>query len=630
MGSPAPVADQIEFRWQPDKDLSPVAASFDIEQGRAWSGRLSGLTRPATPDPAKGVPAHSVTYQCFDNGMTALVWRSYDEHALPLSDLPDSEARHALVARALIARAELLQPDLAITLCRADAADQYLGLAPGQVPVGARLPQVGTPALLKAADPLIDELDEFACREDGAEWLVAAGLRDSDTPLSVLLPGSELTMELRGCPQLVLLWALWRTTALLTMPPPGMRPGRRGWSFSTYEPPLGTIDPSVLARTVFRSYEQDQMRNPPKLHRQEAQVRPRYPEGRTDHYDETAAVLLGAYRQFGGTELEERLRRLADQYPNVDARLQACVREFGRVPGYPGEAAIQPHAGVPDPDPLAQQADEFIGGLLAEPEAETRMEPVGPGGVLDDGPSQAAPVPPRHARPAPAAASGLRAGDGPPRTAVASSPDGAGARPGPIPRRGQRGQPWTLPVILDRINAGPEHPDFDEAQQLLIEVPSTAEERSKARNTMPGRRWYVHPLSCQDPFTVEQQLAEIFTATVIPDMHSREVPAQLAAWAKDAPAAVIKGLSIAAHHESGASVILLEQALQPELYRRWLNEHSIYFARIRSDQAAAPAAAQRHRPFWQVIPNGQRTGVIASLLAWVCLALVVALVWKFL
>jgi hypothetical protein len=620
------MAEQIEFRWQHEKDLSPIAASLPADVARMWSGRLSGLIRPATPDPALGVPIHSVTYQPFDDGKAALVWRIYDERAL---QLPDSGSRQALVARALIADTELLQPDLAITLCRSDVASQQFGTPPGQVAAGTGLPSITKDVLIRAADPMIDELDMAGAQEAGAERFIAAALRDSDTPLSVLLPGNELTMHLRECPQLVLLWALWRTTALLTTPPQGGRPGRRGWSFSTYEVPLGTTDPSGLASTVFRSYEQDQGRPPPQLNRRETQVRPRSAGGETDRYDETAAVLLDAYQRLGGTELENRLRSLAERWPHVDARLQACVQHFRETLAHLGEVDSQPRAELPRPDPAAQSADELIGGLLAESGAGTMMDPAEPGVVPAGEPLQAVPAP-RHARPVPASASSPSGHDEPPRAPTAPPPDWAGQGNRPGLRRPKRGQPWTLSVILDRIQEGPEHDDFDVAQDLLHRVDADAGERSKARDSMRARHWYLSSLSRRDPFAVEQQLEEIFHVTVIPDISTREVESQLTAWAKVAPPTVIRALSAAAHHDDESSVALLERALRPSLHRRWLAEHSIYFAPVRSDQEAPSAAGRRRGPFWQIIPNGERTGVAASLLFWLCIVLIAVLAWKFL
>jgi hypothetical protein len=621
----APVAEQIEFRWQPDKDLSPIAASISADEARMWSARLSGLIRPATPDPSAGVPACSVAYQDFDDGRTALVWRVYDEHALQLTD---GGPRQALVARALIADAELLEVDLAITLCRADATDQFLGTAPGQVPVRAPLSAVGKGALIRVADAMIDELDEVGCHEAGAEWLIAAALRDGDTPLSVLLPANELTMQLRQCPQLALLWVLWRTTARLTTPPQEGRPGRRGWSFSTYEQPLGSTDPRGLAGTVFRSYEQDQGRLPPRANRREIQVWPRSATGQTDRYDETAAVLLDAYRRLGGTELDNRLRLLAERFPYVDARLQACVQEFRGTPAYKGGADLQPGVALHMPDPAAQSADELIDGLLAESGAETMMDPASPGVARAEEPQErpsATQATARYAQP-PVTGSGLQDGD---ETGVLP-PDRAGQRSGPGLHRGKRGQPSSLSAILDRIHEGPEHDDFDLAQDLLRRVDSEAGERSKARSSMRDRNWYLPALTRRDPFAVEEQLEEIFAVTVIPDILSREVENQLMTWARVAPPPVIRALSAAAHHDDETSVALLERALRPALHRRWLAEHSIYFAPLRSDLEAPPTASRRHGPFWQIIPNGERTGVVASLLLWLCVVLIAALAWKFL
>jgi hypothetical protein len=54
------------------------------------------------------------------------------------------------------------------------------------------------------------------------------------------------------------------------------------------------------------------------------------------------------------------------------------------------------------------------------------------------------------------------------------------------------------------------------------------------------------------------------------------------------------------------------------LYKRWLREHSIHFAHAAVE--ADPARSSKPRLLrWQIISNGPRSGVIASLLAWLCL-----------
>jgi hypothetical protein len=618
-------ADQIEFRWQRDDDLSCIAHSLTAESARMWSVRLAGLIRPATPDPLLGVPEHSVVYQAFGDGKAALVWRLYDEHALPLHD---HQARQPLVARALIGGGSLLKSGFTMALCRAEvAATSRLGPPPGQVEIGDVLPSIADAELTRVAGQVVGELDELGGQERGAERLVAAALRNRNTPLSVVLPGRELIRGLWDCPQLLMLWVLWRTTAALTAEPEASPATERDWSFSTYEPPLGITDTSGLANIVFRSQEQEQDRPPPQAARREITVRPRSDAASTDRLDEIATVLIGAYRDLGGEELRNRVGKIADRCPDVDARLDASLRELSRLKLGPVQPdarldAVRAAPGQRSPLPADEAADSFP----PEPGPATSLEPPTPAKfepASASGPAAPMPEPP-YTDLAPAEQG---------YTASATVNDGLTGQPRERDRtgpqhQGRRGHPWTVTTMLDRINDGPDHPDFELALEMMAKAGfSPPQERAQARNLMPGRTWYLLALRRRDPFQVEDALEAIFRVTVIPDLATAAVGIQLARWAAESPPEVIRALSAAAHHHGGNAVHLLDQVLQSALHRRWLVEHSIHLDHTSPEVGThVQGGRRRPRPRWQIIPDGSRTGVIASLLAWLCLSLMVALI----
>jgi hypothetical protein len=573
------LADQIEFRWQHDDDLSPVAHSLPPDQLHMWSARLSGLVRPATPKPAWGVPAHSVAYQVFDDGYAVLIWRRYDEEALVLQDSP---ARRPLVARALIGSRNLLKPALAMALFRAEAADSHLGPVPGQVRTGTVLPRVGSAQLTAVARPVLRELEQLSGQERGVDQLIAAALRDHGTPMSVVLPAPEMTQPLWDCPQLPMLWALWRTTRPLTAP--GRQGERRRWSFSSYEPPLGGTDTRGLASTVFRSQEEDRDSTPPQTVRAEVTVWPRSAPGRSDRFDELAGLLLRSYRELGGDELRHRLQQIADRYPDVAARIDAAQSELASADWWRSHPDGQPPAHLDGLPPAPAPAE--MGAAAAPP----RPAP-GP-----------APEPPSST----------------PGTATVTTP-------GPR-HRDRRDKTWTLTAMLDHLHQGPGHPDFAAARDMLGQATSApVQERAKARKLMPGRGWYVPPFAQHDPFHVEDELAVLFGLTVMPDLEVPGVADQLSRWAVQSPPEVIRGLSEAAYRRGGQAPRLLSDALQPALHRRWLAEHSIYLDPEVAGLAPALRPRPAVRPRWQLVPDGRRAGVIASVLLWLCLAMLVAL-----
>lgn len=589
---------QIEFRWQPRKDLCPVARSFpSAETADAWFGRLAGLIRPATPRPDLGVPDCSIVYQDYPDGSAALVWREYAADAIAL-DGGDSEARRPLVARALIADSALLNLEVALRLCWPYLLTR-IAPRPGQVEVGASLPPIGAEELTGLAR---DDLDSRASQSAGLAMLVAASLRDPGSPLSVLLPAAEMTVPLDTSPQLLLLWGLWRTTAPLLAVPDGAELPGRSWSFSTYEPPLGGTATHGLADIVFRSLEQHRQ---PQSVREETTVALRSAPSRSDHYDDAAEVIATAYRALPSDEFDRRLGLLVSSHPRAESRVAAVLADARRFAAPVPAAGRQPSAAPRQPQPLAavpQPPVSLLPSQAPPPQFDSRA-PVG--GAA--GPRKDLARDPAH------------------------GPDllGISTRPGPVGQPRQPEQPGSLPRLLDRLSAGPDQPGFDGARQALLRPSGhpSPEERAAARGQMPGQDWYLPALGRAglEQAAVGETLAAVFALAVIPDLADPAVGAQVNQWADHAPPDVIRALCGAAGQAGGEAAVHLDRALQSALHRRWLRDHGIRHRPPARRAAAVSHPAIRPVPWWQILARVPRSEVIGSILAWLCLLLILVL-----
>jgi hypothetical protein len=635
----------MEFRWQEGRDLSPLASSFDsADMTRGWFARLSGLFRPPAPNSSQGVPSRSAAYQTFaDDGTAALIWRLYEPSA---SALHDQATRTPLVARVFIGPADVMTPSVAIALCRSNLVDR-LSPRPGDAAVEYGLAWIPSTELVAEAKAQMDDLDEQGRLEEGLATLIAAAVRDRDMPLSVVLPGQELTLPLRDCPQLALMWGLWRTTAQLLAGPDAARKPAGGWSFSTYEPPPGDTETRGLPAIVFRSQSIGRSH---KAGRVESRVEPRARTSSVDDSDVVAGLLADAYRTLGGRELEQLLHAIASDHDGVDGRLDACRRRLRGLSSEPADAqqagpgttaqaqppATARHGGfrpVEEPVPpgmaSAMPESESDGALRPVPDLQTARMPSPmsesepPAALAEHGsptmrPQEVDAV--AHAGslpPGPAASASMPESASP---SEGAHPSGHLAGSGHGHRKVHRSEQWTLTAVLDSFHHGPKHIGFAAASKVLRDGRLTPPEpeRAKARNMMPGEDWYLPALIEADRWHVEDMLEALFALAVIPDLNLLEVRLQLGGWVAACPPEVIRALSAAADHKGGRTASSLEQVLRPMLYKRWLREHSIHFAHAAVE--ADPARSSKPRLLrWQIISNGPRSGVIASLLAWLCL-----------
>jgi len=301
--------DQIEYRWHHLRDLSPFASSMSPESVRGWDSWIRNWVRHPYLD---GL-SESVCYQVQPNGRAALAWRYRDSRA---AGREDGTWGRPLVARVLVGPTSLLTPEVAIVLCRAGLPTSA-GPGPGQVREGDELPRVPVGGLRTLVFERAAGLDEEAARQDGLPQVVAAALSAPETPLAILILLNRILKPPGEGVQCPLLWGLRRVLWPLV--------GRtgRGWSFSTFEPPMGASDPAALPDIVFRQLPEAP---PPGRVRREVKIRPFDPSALdpASRYAQLAEWLVAEYRMVGGDEL----RRLIDGWCGAE---QAMLLRLDKV-----------------------------------------------------------------------------------------------------------------------------------------------------------------------------------------------------------------------------------------------------------------------------------------------------------
>lgn len=369
------IAHQIEFRCnaQSQEDFAPIALSTTDQRFRlVWKSRLGDAGAMLKPPVEGSSPSRAIVYLPFLDGesqMAAIVWRIWDEHAIPLTQEP---MRNNLVGRALVGLARSITPELALYLGLAPMPD-VIRPAPGQVPVGSRLEPIGADELADLNATALQTLQKIPRGHQGLHLLIAAALRHPTHNLSVILPEREICLPLRQSPQVPLLWGLLRTVRHL-------QPERPGWSFSTYEEPHGSKDRTEFQRISFRLKDRD-VGYQPYHDLNEAVVRPYDRSAQPDDADlfaEVGVCLTQAYSELGST-LEKILKRISDRHRHYVQRLEAVLKEpylaefarrsepletsgaHGHVP--PGTDRQQQ---VPDPDQAPKQSAHVSAQRLAK------------------------------------------------------------------------------------------------------------------------------------------------------------------------------------------------------------------------------------------------------------------------
>jgi hypothetical protein len=628
-----PEIHQFECRWQPTADLSPVAASSTHDYILAWYERLARSIRPALP--GAGVPAASVRYEIFPDGTAALAWRQWSGDAIALQDDTD---RRPLVARILVGDAQLLTPEVAVVISHTGMPD-VIGLPPGQVSAGTVLPPIDPRDLFALVRDVTDRLDQQAGAEPGLNSVIAAALSSPHIALSVQLPEAAMRLPPQGGPQAPLLWGLRRTVWPLLA---DQVSGYPGWSFSTYEPPLGEGDTRTLTDIVFRTATK--VAQAPLSTRREVTVWLRDPDRAPapTPNDDLAVTLVAAFRDVGGEALVHNLATIAQHYPEMEGRLRATYGSLLTLPT-PGPRSARRAEPIPVPRRIPSMAPGAPGvpAIPAEVEAPADLSPpplASPEAPLDPAvmPSPAHRLAPgRMARPAEPPPAGVRTAAMP--DALADVADDT-QPPFPAGRRDERGSSYRLPgicVLLDRLYAGPGDPEFAAVRHAILtlrQLPVSGD-RAAARKLMPERDWYLSALRTDDRWHIAQTLEAIFRLTVIPDLRIPEVTEELNRWAYEmaAPVPVIIALSDAARRSGDSEQALMKQALCLALGQRWMAERGIYatadvgIAKVSPRVGRAVQESSDLNPFSRLVANRAPSEIVALVLAIFCALLIVML-----
>jgi hypothetical protein len=586
---------QIEYRHHQTRDLSPSATSMTSRESLSgWDSRIRAWVRHPHADKLP----ESACYQVFPNGQAALAWRYFDERA---ASRQDGTRGRPLVSRVLAGPASVLTFEVALASCRTGPGPEWLGPLPGEVADGSQLPMVSGAELAARARTMTPELDRAAAGQQGLQAVVAAALAEPSIPLAISVQDVLIQAPPREGVQYPLLWGLHGIAG------PLLGQAGRGWSFSTYELPLGETDPASLPAIVFREARAG-VNAPPSRWRREAKVRPFEAsalEAGTAYAElvELAGWLVAEYQDRGGNGLEHFIAECGGaSFPLRIGRVSDALRKVHKPPSaFP----YQKFAGLPRPRPLAAVAEP---PAVAEPgpaaESPAGAEPV----PAAESPAMAEPVP--AAEPPPAAERedpGPRAAlGGPghfphpsaasrqdwyqsPEDALGSSRAGQEAPPLALPGHGGQPVPGGHPMASPpagadrgRVSGIQESASsllrqlelLGEDQELFESILDRVyqagglppEERGRCWGVISSPDWYEH-ISRGNSFR-SGDLARILGLIVIPEL--AEPPAEaIARWALEAPVPMVEGLLAAARMAGPDIWEIVMDILEPALAYRW-------------------------------------------------------------
>jgi hypothetical protein len=565
---------QIEYRWHQTRDLSPVASSMSAESTRGWDSRIRAWVR----HPSVDEPSESVCYQHLPNDAAALAWRYRDRQVAERAPGPPGRP---LVSRVLIGHASLLTPDVAIMLCRT-GLPATAGDRPGRGMIGADLPVISADELRATVGDVAAEFDQEAAREKGLAQVVAAALSDPNTPLAVNIRDPQIFRPPADGPQASLLWGLWRIAR------PVLGAVRRGWSFSTFELPLGDVDPRMLPDIVFRLAQPAQAAAP-AAPRKEIKVRPGDPTSVASgtSYAALAELLIAEYEETGGDGLQQVIARCGAEQP-LQTRLGAIYDMLSAkwspisvssppaplVPVTPAEPEVDD---APPYEPPAVPEDVQYAGTdasYADPSAyypETvqyeRYEPdpgyyPPPASSLGPSTRQGMTAPPLHLRD--------RSQEPPPSHGqqVQASPHSEGAAAADIP----------VSELLEMLATAPDPGAFQSVVGLLLAHAATqpdSRDRRRARTLMGDNNFYI-PVFRHYGFEPRvEELAAVFAMIVIPDLEKKTVRGEVTDWACRGERSVIHALLVAARAAGDDGQAQMRGLLQPVIAALWIGENGM-------------------------------------------------------
>lgn len=593
---------QIEYRHHQTRDLSPVASSMSSPDSlRAWDSWIRAWVRHPH---AEGL-SESVCYQVLPNGQAALAWRYWDQRA---AERADGTRGRPLVSRVLVGQASVLTPEVAVVLCRAGLTADSVGPMPGEVPDGAELPTVSRDALNTVTRMMTPVLDQDAAQQAGLQALVAAALADPPTPLAISVRDNLIQKPLREGVQCPLLWGLRRIAG------PLLGPAGRGWSFSTFEPPLGEMDPASLPGIVFRQ-AQEGVPAPPARWRKEVKVHPLVSDALDPGFPyggwvELAGWLVAEYQDRGGDGLEQFIAECCGSERSLPVRLERMHDELRKtkspviISGEPtgfvsltggwASAPEEPESAGPDPEePERGEPDRDLAGAdegsravqatheLAPTRAETVISGSGDsvyhehqesrrGGFqsaarADEWVKSLAPS--REGQTAPQL----------PISGHSGQQAGAQGMAHPAERYQSPRQSVTVSHLLKQLElVGDDAGQFDSIMRGIFQAGRQSDDpndRVKSWEVISNIDWYNNICKHRGFYLVE--LTEIFGIVVIPELVGPAAAEAIARWAYAAPPPMIGGLLAAARKASPEMWQDVIRILEPVLAARWVADWSI-------------------------------------------------------
>ncbi len=628
------IIHQIEYRWHDRRDLSPIASTMSPDSLRGWDSWVRAWVRHPHAD---GL-GESVCYQVQPNGRAAIAWRYEDRQT---AERADGSRGRPLVSRVLAGQVDQLTPEVAIALCHTGLPG-WTGPPPGAVATDADLATVPASALTRLAREQAPGLDQAAAAQQNCLLqVIAAALADSRTPIAVHLPDADILKPPgKGLPCL-LLWGLWRTVR------PVLGSGGRGWSFSTFELPLGDVDPGTMPEILFRQAQHTP--RPVARPRKELKLRlfePNPPErSEVKEYVELAAWLLAEYHEVGG----DGLRRLVESWQGADKSAQPRISRIyeelraKRSPATP-PGPVQPgKALLPDREWRGRWEPKSepmrIDPVLIEP---VSIEPVqvepGPEPVeLEPGPFEPEPADlqpeyreetedafddeqftphqpirspwPRYTpgqdRMVDPVFAEWQESAGKHRSADAlreQTERYAHEGPEPEPERSQRhqsaGRRLAVSVLLKNLPEAESQEQFHEIVRDILDERSLPDydDRRLSRREISKPGWYSKISARSHPDALIDILAGIFEIVIIQDLDLPEVTGRVAEWADEAEPFVIAGLLAAARQSGDDSSWKMMEIIQQRLAYRWMlaNDLGEFWYNI----TAPPHVSEPNRGGW--------------------------------
>jgi hypothetical protein len=660
---------QIECRWRERIDLSPIASSLDKQDRDAWFYKLKANARQPQQAGNDRVPESSAVYRTFSDGTAAFIWRQYDLDAKVLSDAGN---RRPLVARILVGNWEQLNPDVAIALCRSwdgPTAREILGSRSGQVEIDQRLRQIEDKELDELRkDSSVLSLDLDARKESGLDRLVAAVLRAEYAALNVQLPSTVIGDPSQG-PQVSMLRGLRMIAAplLCGLASPAMELER--WSFSTYELPFKGSGTNTLPKIVFRAMNSEA----PSVLRPEITVSPKSPmaPGPPDIFDETATILVSAYKEMPPDELRTRLDDIANNRATLKPRLEDARIVLARLAPKSGQttvidtqgsqaageqaladrsrttdragdmsladsaSATSAAADVASPRPTTGPiVPEEDAGISGESHTHSSNEATLPAAA-----AQGSAFTSEETQPA-ASSSGRHAAGRPASPAPAVSQAGVGAQNASARQRDTRSPhvadvtlPPVVRILRDLAHAGTTEDVKAAFERLhaLGRVP--VEERAPAREELRRSGWCFEALNNCAAYHIHSHLERLFAVTVIPDLRDPDVQYELASWAYSGRARpmVMKALYTAAQRAGAEPNLLMNDAVLSALGERWLDDHDVFVTEpdlpAGSESRSRERPEEEREPIWSVFRSPVVVAAVAAIVFFILFVASVLLKW---